>query len=141
MFIFRKLRRRDEKELRLLFKKRLTGREPGWNIGSFIWDRNCCGIVIEDSATGRIAGFGALALYQAPVEGKAATIQDMVVAEEFSGQGLGKKLVEKLIAVARRRHARSIWLTSRNERATALRLYLSEGFVKKETNFLVKKLS
>ncbi|OGF25262.1 hypothetical protein A2303_03240 [Candidatus Falkowbacteria bacterium RIFOXYB2_FULL_47_14] len=142
MLEFRDLKIEDEQELLVLWKARLTAsRSPQWDINLFVSDSNCRGVVLEDKTKGKIAGFGAIIFYQTPMDGLTGTIQEVVVSGEYSGQGWGRKLIEELIAIARQKKAASIWLTSNNKRAEAIHIYLTEGFIKKDTNFFVKELN
>jgi GNAT superfamily N-acetyltransferase len=52
----------------------------------------------------------------------------MAVAEEFRGQGIGQRLVERAIEWARRRNARVITLLSHSKLSAAVRLYTRNGF-------------
>ena len=142
MLEFRNLKIEDEQELLVLWKARLTRRRsPRWDIISFVNDSNHYRIILEDKPKGKIAGFGAIIFYQTPMEGLIGTIQEVAVAHEYGGQGWGRKLIEELIAIARQKKATSIWLTSNAKRAEAIHIYLTEGFIKKDTNFFVKELN
>ena len=140
MLKFRELKTEDEAALAVLFRDRLTEKKPRWDIDSFMNNNNCFGLVLEDGKNKKIAGFGAIVFYETPIEGLTGTIQGVVIAREYAGAGWGRKLVKRLLAIARKKKAKSIWLTSADKREAAISLYLSEGFIKKETNFFVKEI-
>lgn len=84
---------------------------------------------------------GTASLYVIRKVGKAtAYIEDVVVDEASRGQKLGLKLMEFLIAEARKRGILSIELTSRPSREAANKLYQKLGFEKRETNVYKMKL-
>ena len=122
---FRTLKKEDEQELLILFKQ-LTKKAILFNIESVINDSNCNCIVAEDN--GKIAGFGSLVIYQTPIKSYVGNIEDIVVDEGFRGQGLGKKIVQKLIQIAKDKNIKIVSLTSSPSRVTARKLYASLGF-------------
>src|SRR6185295_5531654 len=78
---------------------------------------------------------GVATLYILQKFGKlSAHLEDVIVDEKNRGQGLGKKLVQAVIDVAKKRGLHSIALTSQPKRIAANRLYVSLGFIKRETN-------
>ncbi len=82
---------------------------------------------------GRIVGMATLILI--PKVGKLVSLlEDVVVSEKYRGQGLGKLLIEAVIAEAEACGARSISLTSRPSRVAAQALYLKFGWKKRETD-------
>ena len=83
---------------------------------------------------GRIVGTASLCILHQPT-GTKGRIEDVVVSSEFRGQHIGRKLVEHLIAFARKEFSPiQLQLTSRPSREVANRLYLSLGFQPYETN-------
>lgn len=85
--------------------------------------------------SGRILGMATLAT--APlVSGWHATIEDVVVDEDARGRGIARLLLEAIIVETGRRGIPTLDLTSRPERESALRLYESVGFVRRDTNVL-----
>ena len=72
--------------------------------------------------------------------GSVGCVDDVVIDEEYRGQGLGKKLMEKVIEAARKRGARHLGLTSRPAREAANKLYQKLGFELKQTNTYRLKL-
>jgi putative acetyltransferase len=75
-----------------------------------------------------VAGCGALKR----LDGDRAEIKSMRVADVFLGRGIGRAMLEHLIAEARARGFRSLWLETGSTAAflPALRLYESAGFVR-----------
>jgi putative acetyltransferase len=75
-----------------------------------------------------IAGCGALKRLDA----QRGELKSMRVADAFLGRGVGRAMLEHLIAEARTRGMRSLWLETGSSAAfiPALRLYESAGFVR-----------
>lgn len=94
--------------------------------------------VIESE--GDIIGFGALAIYPAPTRGLVGKLEDIVVSSVYRGGGLGKKLVEELIDIARKENLKSLSLTTNPSRIAARNLYASLGFIPAETDAFWIKL-
>lgn len=88
---------------------------------------------------GSIVGSLTLALYAIPT-GLKAWIEDVVVDEAASGQGIGEALNQAAIEEARRRGSKDVSLTSRPSREAANRLYQRIGFERRETNVYRYKL-
>jgi putative acetyltransferase len=75
-----------------------------------------------------IAGCGALKCLDA----RRGELKSMRVADAFLGRGIGRALLEHLIAQARARGMETLWLETGSSEAfiAALRLYESAGFVR-----------
>lgn len=73
--------------------------------------------------------------------GKKAWLEDVVVDEDFRGQGLGKMLVQKVIEHISQEGNMTLMLTSRPKRLAANSLYRGIGFERKETNVYRMKLA
>jgi ribosomal protein S18 acetylase RimI-like enzyme len=82
---------------------------------------------------GRIVGSLTLVVFPIPT-GLRAWIEDVVVDGSARGQGVGEALTTAAIEESRRRHVRSIDLTTRPTREAANRLYARLGFELRETN-------
>lgn len=78
-------------------------------------------------------GMLTVGIYVSPT-GKKAWIEDVVVSENYRGQGVGKKLMEFAIQFAKQEEVSLLTLTSRPFRVAANKLYLKLGFERKETN-------
>lgn len=61
-------------------------------------------------------------------------VEDVVVDSRYRGQGLGKKIMEAIIAEARNRKLTYLFLTSHAARDTANNLYQKLGFEIVDTN-------
>ena len=81
----------------------------------------------------QIAGMLTVGIYHSPTGGK-AWIEDVVVDENFRGQGLSKLLVLHAIEFVKSHHIPLLMLTSHPSRIVANKLYQSMGFERKETN-------
>ena len=83
---------------------------------------------------GHISGCASLCVFDSPT-GRKASVEDVVVASGFRGQGVGRALMEHLIDFARRTLAPvDLHLTSRPSRVAANELYRALGFQRRETN-------
>jgi ribosomal protein S18 acetylase RimI-like enzyme len=89
------------------------------------------GFVARDE--GWIVGSLTLVVFPIPT-GLRAWIEDVVVDGSARGKGVGEALTNAAISEARRRHVRSIDLTTRPSREAANRLYARLGFGLRETN-------
>lgn len=98
--------------------------------------KNCRFAAARVRAGGRsaIVGVAFLAFTHIPT-GLIAEIEDVVVDEHFRGRGIGRKLVQKLIDIAKRSRAKHVSLHTNPSRLAANALYQHMGFEKKETNF------
>lgn len=56
-------------------------------------------------------------------------LEDVIVLEEYRGQGIGRKILERVIEVAKEEHCANITLTTRPERIEAKRLFEAMGFM------------
>jgi ribosomal protein S18 acetylase RimI-like enzyme len=81
----------------------------------------------------RIVGSLTLVVFPIPT-GLRAWIEDVVVDESARGTGVGDALTNAAIDESRRRHVRSLDLTTRPSREAANRLYARLGFELRDTN-------
>ena len=88
-------------------------------------------VVAMDSE--RIVGMASLYIMQ-KFSKKVASVEDVVVSSDFRGQKLGERVMEKIIACARERGVKTLYLTSRPDRVAAQGLYKKLGFQIKETD-------
>ncbi len=95
--------------------------------------------VARDGAGGTILGSLTLVVFSAPT-GPRAWIEDVVVATETRGRGVGAALVHAANARADAAGSRTVDLTSRPSREAANRLYVRLGFVQRQTNVYRKTL-
>jgi len=83
-------------------------------------DENCMGMLT-------------LGIYISPT-GKKASIEDVVVGEKYQGRGFGKQLISFAIEFAIQKGVSLLSLTSNPSKVAANKLYLKQGFERKETN-------
>ncbi|TSC86177.1 MAG: putative acetyltransferase [Parcubacteria group bacterium Gr01-1014_8] len=88
-------------------------------------------IVAKDGE--RIVGIGTLYTIQ-KISKRSGHVEDVVVDDAYRGQGLGEKLMQFLLDVARKKHIKKVYLTTRPARIAANKLYQKLGFQRKETN-------
>jgi len=86
-------------------------------------------LIARDDETGSIVGTLTLVLFRIP-SGVRAWIEDVIVATEVRGQGVGEALSRAALDVAAAAGARTVELTSRPSREAANRLYRKIGFKK-----------
>ena len=89
---------------------------------------------------GRIVACASLCIFHQPFS-TYATIESVVVSSKMRGKGLGRKLMQHLMAEAARMNVDCIHLTSNPKREAANALYQKMGFEKKDTNCYMMKLS
>jgi GNAT superfamily N-acetyltransferase len=100
--------------------------------------RHSIWVVVRDDDD-RIRGMGLLTLSHITT-GTIGHIADVVTDFDYRGRGVGKTIVQELIAYARHEGATKIELTSKPIRIAANSLYLQLGFVPKQTNHYVLAL-
>jgi ribosomal protein S18 acetylase RimI-like enzyme len=88
--------------------------------------------VLLARSDGRIAGTLSLVIFRIPT-GLRAWIEDVVVDEAFSRQGIGGVLTREAIRLAREAGVRTVDLSTRPSRVAAGRLYEREGFKQRDT--------
>jgi ribosomal protein S18 acetylase RimI-like enzyme len=87
----------------------------------------------REQRSNRIVGVLALVVFSTPT-GTHSWIEDVVVDENYRGQGIGSMIIRAAIERARERGAKAVDLTSRPVREAANRLYLRMGFVLRQSN-------
>jgi putative acetyltransferase len=90
--------------------------------------------VIED-ATGRIVGCAGLY----PLGAQRAELCKMYIERSARGQGMGKRLLENLLAAARRNGFQEVWLETNSMLTEAITLYTRYGFVPVEPELLLPR--
>lgn len=83
------------------------------------------GWYIVDVEESQIVGYAGL---RAPTRAVDADVQTIAVREGFRGTGRGRALLRAMIAEARARGAREVFLDVRDDNPAAIGLYESEGF-------------
>lgn len=137
MHSFRKLKPKDKKEIENLLEQ-LVGEKIKINLKSLINDKGANCIVLEENR--KIVGFGSLIIHQVPSEGFVARIEDVIILDTHRGKGYGKKIMEELIKIAKKKKVKKINLTSNPKRIEARNLYSSMGFELYETGVFRMKI-
>lgn len=88
---------------------------------------------------GKIIGMATLEVAET-LMGTYGYAHDVVVSHEYRGKGLGRMLMEKLMATAAGLGVKHIDLTSNPKRAIGA-FYLSLGFIRRDTDCYRKKLA
>ena len=101
------------------------------DLRNLIGDKNIVVVIAKDGA--RIIGM-ALLYINVRIGRRIGQVEEVVVDSEHRGKGLGKSIMQKLIATARKKRLEKLYLTSRPSRVAANALYERLGFEKKETN-------
>ncbi|SEA76058.1 GNAT family N-acetyltransferase [Leifsonia sp. 21MFCrub1.1] len=81
---------------------------------------------------GRLVGMATLASFPLPT-GVRGHLDDVVVAHELRGRGIARIMLEAVVELARARGMRTLDLTSRPSRESAIRLYESVGFRRRDS--------
>ena len=90
-------------------------------------------VLFVASDGGKIVGCATLCIFHSPT-GSKASIEDVVVHDEYRGRGIGRALMECVLNRARSLAPIELHLTSKPARVAANALYQTLGFVRKETN-------
>jgi phosphinothricin acetyltransferase len=138
MSIIRHLELTDsEIEVSQLFSQ-LTGQnDSNVDIKALCESSTLC-LVVEN--TGQIIGFGSLIPYYLPTVGEIGRIEDVIIDENYRGQGLGRNLLNELIKLAKENNLLKLQLTSNPQRLAARNLYQDLGFKIKDTEVFVLDL-
>lgn len=86
-------------------------------------------------SAGRVVGMATLVTFPL-VTGWRGIVEDVVVHRDARGLGVARLLLEAITQESTRRRLRTLDLTSRPSRESALRLYESVGFERRKTNVL-----
>jgi phosphinothricin acetyltransferase len=126
-----------KKQVHDLFKV-LNADISQWDIEQVLAQGNefICACCWEDE---KLIGMASLASYKA-ISGYKGMVEDVVVSEAFRGKGLGRKLMELLIAESRNLQLSEILLFSGHHRKPAIALYTSLGFNLKNSGLYTLKL-
>ncbi|MCM4167971.1 Mycothiol acetyltransferase [Arenibacter antarcticus] len=88
----------------------------------------------------KLVGMALMCAYTV-VSGYKGWVEDVVVDKAYRGQGIGRKLMEKLVDEGKRKGLSEILLFSADKRIEAIGLYKSLGFQQKESRIYVLKTS
>ena len=87
----------------------------------------------------KLVGMASLATYKV-ISGHKGMVEDVVVSNEMRGKGIGRKLMEMLIAEGQKLNLSEILLFSGHHRKPAIALYKSLGFNLKNSGMYTLKL-
>lgn len=87
----------------------------------------------------KLVGIAMMAKYKV-VSGHKGMIEDVIVSSDYRGQGIGRKLMEKLLERAEASKLNDVLLFSGHHRTAAIALYKSLGFTLKESGIYIKKI-
>lgn len=82
---------------------------------------------------GSIVGVATLATFPIPTATR-GWVEDVIVDEASNNQGIGRLLLDAMVARARELGCKTVDLTSRPSREAANHLYEKAGFVRRDTN-------
>jgi ribosomal protein S18 acetylase RimI-like enzyme len=82
---------------------------------------------------GSIVGVSTLITFPIPT-GWRSWVEDVIVEEASANQGVGRLLLDAMVARARELGCKTVELTSRPSREAANHLYQKAGFVRRDTN-------
>ncbi|WP_271782863.1 GNAT family N-acetyltransferase [Aquimarina algiphila] len=88
----------------------------------------------------KIVGIASLCSYKV-ISGHKGWIEDVVVDLDYRGQGIGEKLIQKLISTGKEKGLTEIYLFTENEKKAAIRLYLKLGFKQRNSKLYNLKLT
>ena len=97
-------------------------------------------IFIAENDAKHIVGCATLCVYESPT-GRKASVEDVVVASAYRGQGIGRTLLQRIIDFAGSKLSPiDLRLTSNPARTDANALYQALGFKQRETNVYAMSL-
>lgn len=117
--------------------KQLNAELTQLDLATALSDYNTTDVVIcmDDD---KLVGIAMMAKYKV-VSGHKGMIEDVVVSSDYRGQGIGRKLMEKLLEKAEKSKLDDVLLFSGHHRTEAISLYKSLGFKLKESGMYIKK--
>jgi phosphinothricin acetyltransferase len=137
MFNIRPLKIEDTPKVIELFKE-LTTIPTNFKPEILIDNKSIHCRILESE--GDVIGFASLTMYPVPTKGMVGRIEDVVVSDVYRGGGLGRKLMEDLIEIAKKEKLEYLNLTANSSRVAARNLYESLGFQIAETDFFWMKM-
>lgn len=87
----------------------------------------------------QVIGIASMCTYKV-ISGKKGWIEDVVVDEQSRGQGVGRKLMEKLLEEGKKKNLSEILLFTEDHRIPAIKLYSDLGFKLKESLIYTLKI-
>ncbi len=79
-----------------------------------------------------------MAVYRV-ISGSKGWIEDVVVDKDYRGMGIGRKLIEKLLAISIEQQLIEVLLFTEEHRTSAIELYEKLGFNKRDSNIYILK--
>ena len=104
---------------------------PMRQLAKMVKDKNSIFIGVWDGRN--IVGMGSI-VFVLTIIGLRARMEDVVIDERYRGKGIGKRLTNRLIQIARTRKIRWLEFTSRTDRKETNQFYRRLGFKKRDTN-------
>lgn len=90
-----------------------------------------CDVIVAKDESGKVAATAAIYYIEVPVRNRPyAFLEGLVVNESTRGQGVGTKMFEKILELARTKNCYKIIFTSGTDRTDAHKLYEKLGFKK-----------
>lgn len=118
--------------------KQLGGEKVQTNLKEVLGDENPITLVYCEH-NDKVIGIASMCTYKV-ISGKKGWIEDVVVDEQYRGQGIGKKLMEKLLAEGKKKNLTEILLFTEDHRIAAIQLYSDLGFQLKESRIYTLKI-
>ncbi|MFC3355934.1 GNAT family N-acetyltransferase [Sphingobacterium zeae] len=94
--------------------------------------------VLACFSSDRIVGIASMAVYRV-ISGRKGWIEDVVVDKEYRGMGIGRILIEKLLAISSELQLSEVLLFTEEHRTSAIELYQKLGFNKRDSNNYILK--
>jgi ribosomal protein S18 acetylase RimI-like enzyme len=126
-----------ETQIANLFKQ-LGGEKEQTNLKEVLEDENPITLAYCEYNT-QVIGISSMCTYKV-ISGKKGWIEDVVVNEQYRGQGIGKKLMEKLLEEGKKKGLTEILLFTEDHRIPAIKLYSDLGFKLKESRIYTLKI-
>ncbi|MFD2203219.1 GNAT family N-acetyltransferase [Shivajiella indica] len=118
--------------------KQLGGDKEQTNLKEVLEEDNritlaCC------EHNGQVIGIASMCTYKV-ISGKKGWIEDVVVDEQYRNQGIGRKLMKKLLEEGKKKNLSEILLFTEAHRIPAIKLYSDLGFQLKESRIYTLKI-
>jgi len=88
-------------------------------------------IAVDEDKEGKVVGFISIIFYKTLFhKGGTALINELIVSKDYRGKGVGRKLVEQAVQIARQRGMDEIEVGTEEENIKARNFYVKNGFDK-----------
>lgn len=118
--------------------KQLGGEKEQINLKEVLEEENRITLAYCE-ANNEVIGIASMCTYKV-ISGKKGWIEDVVVDERYRGQGIGRKLMEKLLAEGKKKDLTEILLFTEDYRIPAIQLYSDLGFKLKDSRIYTLKI-